>query len=287
MTTTNDDSTVTALRRPPVHASTLVRSNREHTFDMFVKTIGAWWPTKRASLGKEKVRDITIEPRGGGKVFETWDDGTTAEWGELLAWNPPAGLTMTWNGTPVPTEVELAFIELGPSLTRVTVEHRGWEALSDEQLAQDCGLPGGYLGGSYDIGWEQILDRLARRADHDAPTTEEGLPVITDEYMMATMQSRTRPYVLMMLKEGPRKDHPERDAIIWEHGRRNFALRASGVLAIVCPIPDDSQWCGIGLFDATEEEVARIMEADPAVVAGVFTFELHPVRSFAGDTLPT
>ena len=287
MTTTNDDSTVTALRRPPVRASTLVRSGHEHTFDMFVRTIGVWWPAKRASVGRERVRDITIEPQTGGRVFETWDDGNTVEWGELRTWDPPAGFTMTWNGTPVPTEVELQFVELGPNLTRVTVEHRGWEALSDAQLAEDCGLPGGYLGGSYDIGWTQILDRFARRAEHEDPTTGEGLPVITDEYMLATMQERARPYVLMMLEQGPNWDRPERDAIIWEHGRRNFALRASGVLAIVCPIPDDSSWCGIGLFDATEEEVVAIMEGDPGVRAGVFTFEVHPVRSFTGDSLPT
>ena len=31
---------VTALRRPPVRQSTLVRSDRRHTFDTFVRTIG-------------------------------------------------------------------------------------------------------------------------------------------------------------------------------------------------------------------------------------------------------
>jgi hypothetical protein len=287
MTTTNDNATVTALRRPPINVSTLVRSSRDHTFDMFVHTIGVWWPTRRASSGRERVRDITIERRIGGKVFEIWDDGTTVEWGELLAWDAPAGFTMTWSVTPLPTEVELRFIELGPNLTRVVVEHRGWQALSHEQLAQDCGLPGGYLGGSYDIGWSLILDRFARRAEQDAATTDEGLPVISDEYMLSMLQTSARPYVLIMLRQGPNWDLPERDAIIWEHGRRNFALRASGVLSIVCPIPDDSPWCGIGLFDATEEEAVRIMDDDPGVRAGVFTVEVHPVRSFAGDRLPT
>jgi hypothetical protein len=31
--------------------------------------------------------------------------------------------------------------------------HRGWEKLTDEQLAKDCALPGGYAGGSFDQGW--------------------------------------------------------------------------------------------------------------------------------------
>ena len=55
------------------------------------------------------------------------------------------------------TEVELTFTGLGPALTRVAVEHRGWEQLTDEQLAEDCALPGGYLGGAYGEGWARIL----------------------------------------------------------------------------------------------------------------------------------
>jgi len=36
--------TVTALRRPPVRQSVLVRSDQRHTFEVFVDTIGIWWP---------------------------------------------------------------------------------------------------------------------------------------------------------------------------------------------------------------------------------------------------
>jgi len=153
--------TVTALRRPPVRQSTVVRSDVRHTFDVFVRTIGVWWPVDPFSAGKDLIRDIVIEQHAGGRVYESWADGTEVDWGELLAWEPPARFVMTWNQTPVPTEVELSFAALGPALTRVTVEHRGWEALTDEQLAEDCALPGGYTGGSYSAGWTQILGRLA------------------------------------------------------------------------------------------------------------------------------
>jgi hypothetical protein len=30
--------------------------------------------------------------------------------------------------------------------------HSGWEKLSDEQLAKDCALPGGYLSGALGLG---------------------------------------------------------------------------------------------------------------------------------------
>jgi uncharacterized protein YndB with AHSA1/START domain len=156
---------VVPLRRPPVRQSTVVRSDREHTFDVFVRTIGIWWPVNPFSAGKDRVRDVTIEPRTGGRVYETWQDGTQVTWGELLAWDPPERFVMTWTMTPVPTEVELRFRVLGPALTQVEVEHRGWEALSDEQLAEDCALPGGYLGGSYAAGWTRILARMVAAAE--------------------------------------------------------------------------------------------------------------------------
>lgn len=155
-----DDSRVVPLRRPPIHQSTLVRSDIAHTFSVFVRTIGVWWPVCPFSAGQDQVRDVTMERRLGGRVYETWQDGTVVQWGELLAWQPPERFTMTWTGTPAPTEVELRFTALGPVLTRVAVEHRGWEALTDAQLSEDCALPGGYHGGAYREGWEIILGRF-------------------------------------------------------------------------------------------------------------------------------
>jgi uncharacterized protein YndB with AHSA1/START domain len=161
--------TVTALGRPAVRQSVLVRSDRQHTFDTFVDTIGIWWPVTPFSAGKDRVRNVTFERRAGGRVYETWQDGTELDWGQVLVWEPPARFVMTWNMTSVATEVELTFAELAPALTRVTVEHRGWEQLTDEQLAQDCALPGGYLGGSYGEGWSRILGRLAAAAEGPVP----------------------------------------------------------------------------------------------------------------------
>jgi uncharacterized protein YndB with AHSA1/START domain len=154
--------TVTALRRPPVRQSVVVRSDRQHTFDTFVGTIGVWWPVTPFSAGKDRIRDVTFERCQGGRVYETWQDGTEVDWGQVLVWEPPERFIMTWNMTSVMTEVELTFAELGPLLTKVAVEHRGWEQLTEEQLAKDCALPGGYLGGSYSKGWARILGCLAQ-----------------------------------------------------------------------------------------------------------------------------
>jgi uncharacterized protein YndB with AHSA1/START domain len=150
---------VTPLRRPPVRQSVVVRGDRRHTFGTFVSMIGMWWPVTPFSAGRDRVRDVTFEQRQGGRVYETWQDGTEIEWGEVLAWEPPERFVMTWNMTSVATEVELRFAELGPVLTRVTVEHRGWDRLTEEQLAKDCALPGGYLGGvlTQALSWHWIF----------------------------------------------------------------------------------------------------------------------------------
>jgi hypothetical protein len=102
---------------------------------------------------------------------------------------------------------------------------------------------------------------------------------------MHEMLGKTKNYVVLILK-ATEKSGPDLRPTIFEHGRRNFALRAEGVLPIVCPGTDDSEWAGMCIFDAPVDEVIRIMDGDPAVQAGIFTYEIHPVRSFPGDALP-
>ena len=108
---------------------------------------------------------------------------------------------------------------------------------------------------------------------------------ITDEFMQQ-MRSTTRNYSLVILKAGPKRHEDGAETIIWEHGRRNHALRADGVLSIVCPIADGSNVAGVGIFNASVEEVKKIMDEDPAVQAGVLIYETHASRSFPGDCLP-
>jgi hypothetical protein len=111
------------------------------------------------------------------------------------------------------------------------------------------------------------------------------MTIITDEYMYQ-MQATTRPYTAVILKAGPKKREEGADKIIWEHGRRNHALRVEGILPIVCPISDGSDTSGICIFNAPVETVKKIMDEDPGVQAGIFVYEIHSCRSFPGDCLP-
>jgi hypothetical protein len=87
------------------------------------------------------------------------------------------------------------------------------------------------------------------------------------------------------LKPGPRRFEPGADKVIGEHGRRNYALRAEGILPIVCPI-GDGEVAGIGILDRSVEEADVLMREDPAVKQGVLVYSLHACWSFPGDALP-
>ncbi|MDB5538724.1 MAG: hypothetical protein JWQ89_451 [Devosia sp.] len=111
------------------------------------------------------------------------------------------------------------------------------------------------------------------------------MTTITDDYMKEIL-SKSRPYTVIILRKGPNYVAEGARQVVWEHGRRNFELRASGKLAIVAPVTDDSDIAGIGFFTGSIDETRQLMEDDPGVKAGWFTFEVHPVRSFPGDSLP-
>jgi hypothetical protein len=121
-----------------------------------------------------------------------------------------------------------------------------------------------------------------------APTNSSEtspLPEITDDEMRELLGT-SKPYTAMLLLLTENAKAPDAREIIYEHGRRNAALRAAGKLPIICRSTDDTDWAGICIFDATPDEVERIMAGDPAVNAGLLTYELHPVSGFPGSSLP-
>ncbi|BBZ39009.1 hypothetical protein [Mycobacterium conspicuum] len=111
------------------------------------------------------------------------------------------------------------------------------------------------------------------------------MKTFTDDEMGQLLPT-AKAYSVVILKQGPEFGDDGAAAIIWEHGRRNFGLRDDGVLAVVLPVTDGSAVCGVGVFAATIDETVAIMEDDPGVAAGVFTYEVHPCRGFPGDSLP-
>jgi hypothetical protein len=135
---------------PPIEKSVLVRCDPARAFQTFTAEIGQWWPLQMFSVTQAKARSAVLEPKVGGRVYETAEDGSTHDWGRVLSWSPPTGFAMTWHpgrAADPHTVVELSFAAEGGA-TRVRLVHRGWEALGkDGQAMRD----------RYNGGWDKVL----------------------------------------------------------------------------------------------------------------------------------
>ena len=90
----------------PVVKSIEVRRSADEAFAIFTQEISAWWPlathTRARSAEGQTTERITIEPRVGGRVYETLTDGQALEWGEVLAFSPGVLLELNWRmGRPI------------------------------------------------------------------------------------------------------------------------------------------------------------------------------------------
>ncbi len=126
-------------------------------FRAFAEEIGAWWPLATHSRARddegERAVGVTIEPRAGGRIFETLEDGRELDWGEVLAWEPGARLELSWRlGLPADraTHVAVRFEPTGANGCRVTLTHSQWDRLGEAGMARRE---------SYDQGWVNVFER--------------------------------------------------------------------------------------------------------------------------------
>jgi uncharacterized protein len=87
-------------------------------------------------------------------------------------------------------------------------------------------------------------------------------------------------YYLVLLLRGPAysyEDTPEVQQLHAAHLAHRTWLRDSGKVVLNGPLVDDGNIRGLSIFkvDSREEAVA-LTEADPAVQAGRFDYEVHP-----------
>jgi hypothetical protein len=107
---------------------------------------------------------------------------------------------------------------------------------------------------------------------------------VTDE-QVRELAATAVPYTLVLLWWGDARLQDDAEAIEAAHQRRMVALRADGVIAILCPVGSDNL-AGAAIFDAAPERAREIMHDDPCVRAGMMRVEVHPCHGFPGDALP-
>jgi uncharacterized protein YndB with AHSA1/START domain len=105
----------------------------DHAFRVWTDRIGTWWPADHTVSGAEDGV-VVLEGHVGGRIFERTADGAEHDWGEVTAWEPPSRLAYLWflrTDRGDATDVEIRFVAVGDSATRVEIEHSGWERLGD------------------------------------------------------------------------------------------------------------------------------------------------------------
>ncbi|WP_062355572.1 SRPBCC domain-containing protein [Herbidospora yilanensis] len=137
----------------PIRHAVNVEADQSRTFSTFTRKLATWWPVEAIAIEPGRVRDVCLEERVGGRIYEILDDGRERDWGHILRWDPPNLVSFTWEviQTPTLTEVELLFKPLGPALTRVEMTHKGWENLTPLLMES-------YL--AHHSGWAFILSRF-------------------------------------------------------------------------------------------------------------------------------
>lgn len=129
---------------------------------VFTTQMGTWWPLAHYTIGKAKAVDAIIEPRVGGRWYERGEDGSTCQWGSVLAWEPNARLVLSWDITAdwqydpeLKTEVEIRFVVESSSRTRVELEHRRLDRYGErrEQMRRIFDTEG---------DWGKLLESFAR-----------------------------------------------------------------------------------------------------------------------------
>jgi uncharacterized protein YndB with AHSA1/START domain len=145
-----------------VRHSVTVPIDRERAFALFTEEIGSWWPTEDYKISEGPVTEV-FEPRERGRWYELAEDGSESIVGTVLAWEPPSRLVISWRLTPEwkfepdlerATRVEVVFEEQDGGATRVSLEHRGFEAYgeSGNAMREQVGSEG---------GWPALLGRYA------------------------------------------------------------------------------------------------------------------------------
>lgn len=134
---------MTATPGDVARAMVMVAVDPATAFAVFTEEIDVWWRRgRRFRIGGLDATTMTLEPRLGGRLFETYETkaGPRAhQIGTVLVWEPPTRLVLEWRNVNFApnerTEVEVTF-EAAPRGTRVTVEHRGWATIRPDHPAR-------------------------------------------------------------------------------------------------------------------------------------------------------
>ena len=267
----------TGISLTSTSVETIVAAPIDRAFEVFTIGIGSWWDTDKHIVRAPLAR-MEFQPWVGGQIIDHGTDRTTCAWSRILAYESPNRVVFSWDITigweletdsAKTSDVEITFTAVDTDHTLVVLTHRHLNRHGD--------------------GWERMRDAVSSGWSLDCFTSILAaaplLPWIDDKAMRARLAG-SAPYTMVVLHPTEFLVRPEVNPIIWAHGRRNMALISAGLAPIITPVSAADGPSGFAVFAADLDETRTIMDADPGVVAGIFTYETYPVRGFPGATLP-
>ena len=152
-----------------VTVSTRVAAEPAEAFALFTGEIGAWWAAGAVN-GARFQGSLRFEPGVGGRLLKSIGD-QVFEVGRVRRWEPPGCFVFecreSGDEAGPCTEVEVRFAPAA-SGTRVTLEHRGFEALPPDHPGR-AGLASEALLRLWGRCWSERLERAKQCAEGGGP----------------------------------------------------------------------------------------------------------------------
>lgn len=152
--------TITAA---PVLQQVRVKLAPMAAFDLFANRFDTWWPRDKSANPGTTLAETVLEPWVGGRWYEKGSNGSTCDWGRVLAYEPGRRLVLNWQlsanyryDPALVTEVEIAFEADGDG-TVVKLEHRNIERFGERYAEMRNGIAG-------TNGWPAILAAYVDKA---------------------------------------------------------------------------------------------------------------------------
>jgi hypothetical protein len=138
----------------PVRRTVTVGVGRQRAFEFFTGRMARWW-NPRHHIADAPFVDLVVEPRHGGRWYEVDAEGNECDWGTVETWSPPDRVVLGWHLTDewrydadFVTEVEIRFVRVDATTTRVELEHRDLERYGAhaEDIRSQLDAEGGWQG---------------------------------------------------------------------------------------------------------------------------------------------
>ena len=146
--------------------TTFVDVSPGDAFEVFTTEVDLWWRRGPRFRGGGPGSEMRFEQDAAGTRLVERSGADEFEIGRVHVWEPGARLVFDWRGRNFAPEerttVEVRFEPFATG-TRVTLEHRGWDAIRSDHPARH-GMTGDAFSGMIGLYWGDLLTPYRQHA---------------------------------------------------------------------------------------------------------------------------